>query len=181
MSRAPMVSASLIHLFLVAAAGAANVILYDFETDAEGWATEWGAKSEPVQSTKFARHGTGSLLFEHEFGKKNETAGVRIQFPAPRDFATDSGFAGFSAWIFIPIGDEWEAQMYIHNGENWDWSEGQLYKKLEPGWHQLFIRPEQIQDAGKIRDIGIQVKNFKLAGKASVFIDQVEALSTSKE
>lgn len=181
MSGKRFVAALCVHIFLFVTAGAASTLLYGFESDAEGWTTEWGPKQDPVQSTKFARTGQGSLMFEHEFTKKNETAGVRVQFPTPRDFAAEPGFAGFSAWIFIATGDEWEAQLYIHNGEHWDWSEGPLYKKLEPGWHQLTIRPEQIQDAGRIRDIGIQVKNFKINTKAAVFIDQVEMLSTAEK
>ncbi len=156
----------------------ANTVLYDFEDDAQGWVTEWGPKGNPTNISKYSRHGSKSLTIEHNFTQKDGAVGLRVILPEPTDFSKTAGFSGFSVWVYFPAGDEWEAQMYMHTGENWTWNEGTLYRKMEPGWHQIVIRPNQIKEAGKVRDIGIQVKNYKVNGKAEFFIDQVEMVVT---
>lgn len=163
-----------------AASLAAATILYDFESGTEGWVTEWGLKGQPTTSTRYTRHGDNSLLLEHNFTKKENNIGTRIVFDEAQDFAVKPGFAGFSAWVYFPSGNGWEAQIYMHTGDEWKWSFGKLYSDLQPGWHQIFMRAEEIEDAGRVRDLGIQIKNHKLNGDASIYIDRIEMLSEEK-
>lgn len=158
---------------------AAPVLLYGFESGTEGWVTEWGLKAQPSTSTRYTREGDNSLLLEHKFSKKDNNIGVRFVFDEAQDFAVRPGFAGFSAWIYLPSGNGWEAQIYMHTGDDWKWSFGKLYSDLQPGWHQLFMKATEVEDAGRVRDIGIQIKNHKLEGDASVYIDRVEMLTTN--
>jgi hypothetical protein len=160
-------------------ARAGNQILYDFEDNNEGWTTEWGAKQNPTNDTRFARHGKGSLKVNHRFKKKDDNVGVRILFESPKDFTTIPGFGGFSAWVYFPGGNSWEAQIYTHTGDDWKWCNGKLNQNLQPGWYQIFIKPEEIADAKQIRDIGIQVKNFKLDQDTAFYVDRIEAIYTN--
>ena len=161
------------------AAHAENQILYDFETGNDGWTPEWGAKQNPTCDTHFSKHGKSSLRINHLFKKKDDCVGVRILFESPRDFTTIPGFGGFSAWIYFPADDCWEAQIYLHTGDDWTWGNGKLYKNLQPGWHQIVIQSNEIADATQIRDIGIQIKNFKLSKESVFYVDRVEAIYTN--
>jgi len=155
---------------------ASTEILYDFEGNTEGWAPEWGLKQELQTAKSRTRHGDHSLLVKHHFKPKEDSIGFRILFDAPKDFASKPGFAGFTAWIFVPGGDGWQAQIYLHTGSNWKWCAGKLHENLQPGWHQIVITKDEIGDATEVRDIGIQVKNFKLNYKAKIYVDRIEAL-----
>lgn len=162
--------------FATITAHAKNQILYDFEDNDEGWTSEWGAKQNPTNDTRFSKHGKSSLRINHHFKKKDNNVGVRILFESPKDFTTIPGFSGFSAWVYFPGGNGWEVQIYTHIGDDWKWCNGKLYKNLQPGWYQIFITPEEISDAKQIRDIGIQVKNFKLDQDTSFYVDRIEAI-----
>lgn len=155
---------------------AGTKILYDFEAGVEDWAPEWGIAGPLTASTSKARSGKGSLLLEHEFKKGNETIGVRVMHLEALNLSQEPGFEGYSAWVYFPGGDEWEAQIYVHTGPEWAWREGKLNSRLQPGWHQIFITKQQIGDLTEIRDLGIQIKNYKLRQKAAVCIDRIEAM-----
>jgi len=160
-----------------AAVLAAPELLYGFESGTDGWVAEWGLKGQPTNSTRYTRQGESAMMLQHRFSKKDNNVGVRIVFDQAQDFAAKPGFAGFSAWIYLPSGNGWEAQLYLHFGDDWKWAFGKLYSYLQPGWHQIFMRAEEIEDAGRIRDLGIQIKNHKLEGDASIYIDRVEMLT----
>ncbi len=177
MNRQAILTSSLL-LAATLTANAGTTLLYDFEGGTEGWDSEWGLKQAPTNSSKYSRHGDESLKLTHEFTKKDYTIGVRILFDNPRDFLSETGFAGFSAWVYFPSSDGWEAQFYTHNGDGWKWANGKLYNQLQPGWHQIFLRPEDIAGARELRDLGIQFKNFKVKGDASIYVDRIEALYT---
>ncbi len=154
---------------------AATVTLYDFEGGTEGWAVEWGLKHPPTNSVGRARQGDSSLFFTHEFKKSQESIGVRVVFNEPMDYAAQDGFAGFSAWVYFPRGQGWEAQIYYHAGDNWEWQFGPLYSNLQPGWNQIQFTRKQMSNI-VMRDLGIQIKNYKLNAPCDVFIDRIEAI-----
>jgi hypothetical protein len=154
----------------------AEPLLFDFETGTDGWVADWGVKDPPRTTTDRSRLNKSALLFEHEFGKKEETAGVHVVFPEPQDFGTNKTFEGFSAWVCFPQGNEWEAQFYYHTGTEWTWHEGPRHENLQPGWHQIILKKKQMNPVTGLLDLGIQVKNFKLNRKATVLIDRVEVL-----
>lgn len=160
--------------------GLADPILYDFETGTEGWQVDWGLKSEPTNTAGRARHGSRSMVLNHRFGKNSESVGVKVPFSPPKDFTQNPGFEGLSAWVYFPSGDEWQAQLYAHCGSEWKWSVGTLHERLQPGWHRIFIAKSQLGDCTSVRDIGVQIKNYKLSGEAAIHIDRVEILATSK-
>lgn len=162
-------------------AGEPSFILCDFEDGTEGWSVDWGLKQLPTVSSKRVRNGERSLCITHRFRKNDETVGVRLLFDEMRDFSLVPGFAGFRAWVYIPSGDEWEAQMYLHTGEAWTWCEGPLYNRLRHGWHEIDIRADRIADPSHVRDVGIQIKNYKLDYEAEILIDRVEVLGTKPE
>ncbi|OQA29873.1 MAG: hypothetical protein BWY59_00048 [Verrucomicrobia bacterium ADurb.Bin345] len=155
------------------------VLLHDFENDTETWSAEWGL-TEPLQvKSGRSRSGSKALEVSHRFAPKKETIGFRIVLDPPRDFTMDPGFVGFSAWVYFPSGDGWEAQMYVHSGEAWKWGEGPLQNKLQPGWHRIMISSDRIADPTSIRSIGIQIKNYKQQREMRINVDRVEALYDS--
>lgn len=170
---------AIVMAFAAVTACAEDQLLYDFENNNEGWTSEWGAKQDPTSDTHFSKHGKASLKVHHHFKKKDDNVGVRILFESPKDFTTIPGFGGFSAWVYFPGGDCWETQIYTHTGDDWEWCNGKLHKDLQPGWHQIFITPEEIPNAKQIRDIGIQVKNFKIDQDTAFYVDRIEAIYTN--
>lgn len=163
-------------VFFGGTAMGAPVVLYDFEHDTEGWTAEWGL-SEPMDiAAGRSRSGEKSLLVTHRFAPKKEAIGFRVVYDPPRNFTMDPGFAGFSVWVYLPSADGWEAQMYVHSGEEWKWGESPLQKQLQPGWHRLMIGTDKIADPSLVRSIGIQIKNFKHQRVMKINVDRVEAL-----
>ena len=177
MNKRSLLAVALAAVTVTAQAG--NQLLYDFEDNNEGWTTEWGAKQNPTNDTRFSKRGKSSLKIEHRFKKKDDSVGIRILFESPKDFTTIPGFGGFSAWVYFPGGNSWEAQIYTHAGDDWKWCFGKLNQNLQPGWYQIFIKPEEISDATQVRDIGIQVKNFKMDQDAAFYVDRIEAIYTN--
>lgn len=175
--RASCILLALTAVLLASPALAGTVTLYDFETSADGWTTDWGLKQPPTNAVGRARQGDGSLFFDHEFKKNQESVGVRILYDEPVDYGEESGFAGFSVWVYFPRGLGWEAQIYYHSGDNWEWNFGPLYSNLQPGWNQIQITRKQMKTTS-MRDLGVQIKNFKLKDSCEVYIDRVEALYT---
>lgn len=178
------VSALVLTFVLAAHAGLARAsepLLFDFEQDAQGWRGDWGLREPPTSACERARSGKGVLAVTHQFTKKDATIGVHCVFDEPRDFTASAEFEAFSAWIYFPKGHGWQAQIYYHTGENWDWSEGTLYQELQPGWHQLVLHRKQMNGEALQRDIGIQVKNYDLNEKTTIYIDRVEALHTTRK
>lgn len=171
-----LVVALLAILAASAPARGASSLLYDFESGTEGWVIDWGLKQDPTNTTGRTKHGKNSLVLTHVFKGKDETLGVHVPFLPPRDFGQLQGFGGISAWVFFPTGDGWQAQLYVHSGDEWKWSVGPLYQNLQPGWHQILIRSDEIGNPGMVRDLGVQIKNYKLGSEATIFIDRVEAI-----
>lgn len=151
-------------------------LLFDFEDGLAGWAADWGLKEPLETSATRSRSGNKSLLVTHQFKPKDESVGFRIVFDPPRDFTGQAGFAGFTAWVNFPSGDGWEAQMYVHTGDDWKWCEGSLNKNLQPGWHRISIPADQIADPAAVRSIGIQIKNYKLQRNMKFYVDRVESV-----
>jgi len=105
---------------------------------------------------------------------------VHVVFPEPRDFAAVPGFEGFSAWIHIPKGGGWQAQFYYHVGSDWEWHDGPLYQDLQPGWHQILLRRKDMTVTTDVLDLGIQIKNYRLNRPATINVDRVEVVRSSK-
>jgi len=178
--RMAVLTVSILFLSSFYAAGKVQ-LLYDFEDGPENWTKDWGLKQKLDVAKRRTRHGKQSLLVKHHFKPKADNIGFRILFDSPKDFTIQPGFVGFSAWIYFPSGDAWQAQMYTHTGNAWKWREGKLNENLHPGWHQIKIMADEIEDLSEIRDIGIQVKNHKLNYKAKIYVDRVEALYLNKQ
>ena len=163
-------------LIVAQIATAETPLLCDFEQGTDGWTLDWGLKQNPTNVAGRAKMGTNSLALVHEFKKKEETVGVHLVFPTETDFTSAGNFEGFSAWVYFPKGNGWEAQFYYHAGSTWEWRAGPLFTDLQPGWHQLFLRRKDLGKATAMLDLGIQVKNYRLNQPVTVSIDRVEAL-----
>ena len=174
------VLAGLLWMGFALGSAADNQLLFDFEQDIQEWAKDWGLLQPPLQSTRFAKSGNGSLSFNHHFTAKAESVGVKFFSETPMDFSLTEGFQGFSAWVYIAGGNQWEVQLYVRTGEKYTWAQSRLYKNLGPGWHQVIMQVKEIPDLKDIRDIGILVKNFSLDITTDVFIDKVEAVIVTK-
>lgn len=173
----PLAHSTILAALLAAGSAiAVNVPLFDFEGSPDGWEADWGLEKEPVHSTRLAAHGEGSLMIEHQFSAGQEAVAVKRDLDAPRDFAATPGFAGLSAWIYFPKGTDWQGQIYVCGSDADRPSWGTLHETLGPGWHKILMHPEEMGDAHDIRVIGIQIKNFKLDGQVSVYLDYLEAV-----
>lgn len=175
-----LILAGLFSMSLALTVAAENQLLFDFEEDTQAWTKDWGLLQSPTQSTRFAKSGNGALSFNHHFAPKNESVGVKYFSESPMDYSATEGFAGFSAWIYLAGGNQWEVQMYVRTGEKYTWAESRLYRNLGPGWHQIIMQAKEIPDLQDIRDIGVLVKNFSLNITTDVFIDKVEAVIVTK-
>ncbi len=164
-----------IALFSALPASATHPLLFNFEKDTEGWATDWGIEDPLHQVTKYAAKGSGSLAFEHHFKKAQESVGLRVPLDNPIDFSSYPTFKGFSAWVYFPKGNDWEAQIYVATGSEWNMSWGELQRNLKAGWHKIFIREAEISDPSVVQAIGIQIKNYRLNTKSTIYIDYVQA------
>jgi hypothetical protein len=176
--KAMLLGLGLLALTFPVAGHAEPVILFDFEQGTESWTNDWQLKQDLIIAKGRTRHGESALQLRHNFHAKDGTVGIRSIFPEPKDFTEKPGFAGFTAWIFIPSGTGWQAQMYCRTGEAWTWNEGKLMVDLQPGWTQIALRDDEIADTAAVRDLGIQIKNYKLDYDATITIDRVEALYT---
>ena len=172
--------AGLFSIGFALASAAENQLLFDFEEDTQSWTKDWGLLQSPTQSTRFAKSGNGSLSFNHHFTKKAESVGVKFFSESPMDYSATEGFEGFSAWVYLAGGNQWEVQVYVRTGEKYTWAQSRLYQNLGPGWHQLIMQAKEIPDLKDIRDIGILVKNFSLDITTDVFVDKVEAVIVTK-
>jgi hypothetical protein len=181
-----------IHLFLAGAAfvlsvgpvaaASSDMVLHDFETGTEGWENEAKTPVKAYTSTNYAHSGTSSVAFDFTYGKGSQVLQVRCKEGYPRDFVTYPGFRGFSAWVYIGLGSEsakianFEVQMFVRSGDTWQWATGDVVTELGLGWVKVEIRKDQIASPESVQDLGIQVRNNVNDVKATVYIDQVEAV-----
>ena len=161
------------------AARGANVVLFDFEEDTQGWENE-SPTPAPVQiSGARARHGKSSLVVKHFFTKDNKIMQCRVKEGFEHDVTKIAGFAGYSAWIYIPNGlGNWEAKMFVRSGEDWKWGEGVTEKHLEPGWHKVLIPVDKITHPNLVQDMGVEVINYTEKIESLICIDDVEMIVT---
>lgn len=167
-------------LLAVGGAAAKSVMLYDFETDVQGWENEvdpaTGSSAPAELSRGRARSGTSSLAFDFHFGKGARILHCRVKEGFQKDMS-DERFQGFSAWVFIPSGlPNWEIKMFVRSGPTWAWGEGKTLKGLQPGWHRVDIGRDKIQYPGMIQDLGVEIMNFFEDIETTIYIDQVETL-----
>ncbi|MBN1270014.1 MAG: hypothetical protein JXB04_10515 [Kiritimatiellae bacterium] len=156
-------------------------ILYDFEENTDGWVVDWGLEQAPIQIKRNAANGHGALAIDHHFRKDRETIGMRVPLPEPRDFTSVPGFDGFSAWVYFPNANWWEAQVYVSMGDNWETSWGKLSQKLNPGWHKITIGKDELANPADVRAIGIQIKNFTVNTQSRIFVDYIQILGAGSE
>jgi hypothetical protein len=164
-----------------------DVTLHDFEKSAESWENEATRPVAAYQSTNMAHRGSGSLAFDFHFGKGSQQLHVRCKEGYPKDFSSQATFRGISAWVYVSLGDasakvaNFEVQMFARSGDGWQWTTGDLITELGLGWVKVSIRSDQIFDLAQVQDIGIQVRNNINDVKATIFIDQVEALGIAPD
>ena len=172
-------------LFLPVLQVPADVILHSFEEGTEGWENESASPVQPYRDTNMVHHGLSSLAFNFHFAKTNSILHVRCKEGYPKDFSASPTFRGFTAWVYISRGEtslkieNFEIQMFARSGETWQWTTGDVNSEIGLGWVKVDIRRDQIFDVGQIQDIGIQVRNRINDLKATVYIDQVEALGVA--
>lgn len=164
------------------AASRADLLLHDFETGTEGWENEAASPVKPYQATNMVHRGKASLAFDYKYGKGAYELHVRCKEGYPRDFSSYPAFRGFAAWVYIYLGEastkiaNFEVQMFVRSGETWQWTTGEPMTELGLGWIKVDIRRDQIFNLAQIQDIGIQVRNRQNDVKATIYIDQVEAV-----
>jgi hypothetical protein len=157
-------------------------LLHDFETGTEGCENEAASPVKPYLATNMVHRGTSSLAFDYNYGKGAHELHVRSKQGCPRDFAAHPTFRGITAWVYIYLGEastkiaNFEMVMFVRSGETWQWTTGDLATELGLGWIKLDIRRDQIFNPAQIQDIGIQVRNRQNDVKATIYIDQVEAV-----
>lgn len=76
----------------------ANVLLYDFESDAAGWENEAPVPVPHRIVNNRAHYGQSSLGFVYHFSPTNRILTARVKEGFPRDFS-DPEFLGLSAWV----------------------------------------------------------------------------------
>ncbi len=175
----------LLAAFLTVPHARADAILHSFETDTEGWENESALPVTPYRETNMVHHGLHSLAFKFHFAKTNSTLHIRCKEGYPKNFAESPTFRGFTAWVYISRGEtslkieNFEIQMFARSGETWQWTTGDVNSEIGLGWVKVDIRSDQIFDVAQIQDIGIQVRNRINDLKATVYIDQIEALGVA--
>ncbi|MBN1268184.1 MAG: hypothetical protein JXB04_01230, partial [Kiritimatiellae bacterium] len=162
-------------LIAAASAPAEPIVLFDFEDGPQGWEVDWGLDSKPATASRYASNGKQSLALEHTFGKDKEAIAVLVILKEIADFTSLPGFEGVSAWVYLPTGNFWEAQVYVKTGPNWNISWGSLHQQLASGWHKVVIRKDEIADPADVRAIGVQIKNYSLSTQTKVYVDYVQA------
>jgi len=153
-----------------------NILLFDFEDSVEGWENESGDPVAPQLVSGNARHGEMALGFEYSFSAKKMILHCRVKEGFPKDCSKPE-FKGFSAWIYIPNGKaKWEAKMFVRSNPDWVWKTGKTLKNLGPGWTQIRIMREEIEDVSQIQDIGFEVINYTEEITSLILVDKVEMI-----
>lgn len=167
-------------VYLVGRLAAGGAWISTFESGAEGWRVERPREAACAWSRAVAREGVGALAVRHRFGPGLEVVEVRKEFETPLDFSREPGFVGFRAWVHFGVGtDHWEAQLAVHSGDTWEWSEGPLVSGLSPGWHRVEIWRDGIFDVSEIHAICVLLKNFAEEIECTAHVDAVEAVIVS--
>jgi len=120
------------------AAHAAPKVLYDFETDLQGWEIpDWAFEQDDYvgesvsQSTDFASSGKGSMKVVANF-KGGAWQGAIVEVMEYMDWTP---FKTVSADFYIPADAPvgLKAKMILTVGDDWTWTEMSKSVKLEPG------------------------------------------------
>jgi hypothetical protein len=147
-------------------------VLYDFETDLEGWRADWGCtEGGPETSQAQAHKGKSSIVCHHKFGKGDESAAVTVTFDEPKNLTGSK----LSAWIFLPEhSGTWQAQIYVRSGEDKTPVFSRMKDGLKAGWNQVVMSSGEMPDAGDVQEMGVQVKNWNAKRSLEFFVDEIE-------
>ncbi len=151
-------------------------ILYDFETDTEGWVNEPKNPIKPVHSTNEAHNGRGSLCCVYPFkkGKGVDTVDVQVKPEQPID-CSPKECKGLAAWIYVEKGQQVVASMYTQSGPAWLWKQGPQVTSQGKRWVQVLLPKSDIVVPSDVRCLGIYIYNSR-EGESPVYIDQIEAV-----
>lgn len=153
-------------------------ILYDFDTDAQGWSVDWNYTG-PIQVESPSRNSNGAIYYITNIDAVNTSSGARIVYPeSGRDFSV---YDYFSGWVYLPIyaPADLTAEMYMHSGPEWKWASGRNVPLVPGAWTQVKLTKSQIEgwggDITRARSLGIQVKRANTDYTGEVYYDVVGA------
>jgi hypothetical protein len=168
-------------------------VLFDFETDLEGWRIpEWAfakkdnAAREALQANKIASSGKHSLQIVSEFPPKMWSGAYVENEREPGNFFDFTGYSQLLADVFLPSDapKKLKAQIIISVGDDWSWTEMRKAVDLTPGqWTTIKADISndstdwkiRITDAirSDVRKIGVRVESNYIEYKGNAYVDNV--------
>ncbi|MDR4945115.1 CIA30 family protein [Neobacillus cucumis] len=144
-------------------------ILYDFESDTQGWGVEQNQANATVPTITADAAATGTHSLQSTFDL-TKAAGFELD----KIQATDlSAVKNISAKVKLSTGTA-NVRLYIKTGSNWDWHDSGTVSVDSSGFKTLTIPLDAAWGLDKVQSIGIKVEPTSGSGNAAVYLDQVE-------
>jgi hypothetical protein len=157
--------------------GGSGSVLYGWETagSGDGWQVGWdGVVADPVQSTRQAHQGTGSLRLPVSFGGgKWQDGGAVVFLTAPANWSALG--TSLSAWVYLPAdapANKIVASIYAQHPD-WDWHESPWVTLLPGQWTEISWPSASLTN---VAALGVQVGGNYVYYDGSVYVDQLSVL-----
>jgi mannan endo-1,4-beta-mannosidase len=146
-------------------------ILYDFESDTQGWQVEQNQAGATAPAVTTAAAATGSQSLQSTFDLA-KTGGFEMDKVQAADL---SAVKTISAKVKLSAGSA-NVRLYIKTGSNWDWHDSGVVAvdSSSAGYTTLTIQLDPAWGLDKVQSIGIKVEPTNGTGNASCYLDDVE-------
>lgn len=143
-------------------------ILYDFESDVQGWGVEQNQANatSPLVTNAAAASGSNSLTSTFDLTK---TGGFELTKVQGVDLSAVDRISGK---VKLSAGTA-NVRLYIKTGTNWDWHDSGAVAVGSNEFKTLTINLDPAWSLDSVKSVGIKVEPVSGSGNAEVYVDEI--------
>ncbi|WP_433943845.1 glycosyl hydrolase [Paenibacillus sp. SN-8-1] len=153
--------------------GHAPGILYDFETDTQGWTIDQNNASAgtlTVTSDVYA-HGEKALQSTFNLGGTS--------FELKNETALDlTGLKASTVKVKLSAGTA-KARLYIKTGSGWKWFDSGMVNVDASDFATITLPLDTVTDLNQIQSMGLKFESFTGTGESTVYVDEVNLVGAT--
>ncbi|MFS0638672.1 carbohydrate binding domain-containing protein [Mesobacillus foraminis] len=143
-------------------------ILYDFESDVQGWGVEQNQANAAIPSVTSSAATSGSKSLASSFDL-TKAGGFELTKVQAADF---SAVDRISAKVKLSSGTA-NVRLYIKTGSNWEWHDSGVVAVDSSEFKTLMINLDPAWNLESVKSVGIKVEPTSGNGTAEVYVDEV--------